>query len=664
MNIHLPRRRPGILIEVIAWSSLPLITILGIIFLNWNSIWGNDHRPLAVLLLALTIIYPLLAIVIFFWRIHGPLDKLIAASRAVANGDFGQQVVVRTGDEFEELADQFNAMSSSLRDSYTALQQRQERLDLILNGNNDGIFDWDLRANEIYVSPRWKAMFGYSDEDLAEPLKLWSSIVHPADAQRVANEILSQEAAPFYRLECRIRHKDNTYRWILVRGVALHDENGKPFRVAGSHTDITEHKHAQEALRQAYQTLEQRVDERTHEIERRQRVAEGLRDVLNILNSDRPLPEIMDYIVTQALHLLGCDAIALYRLDRQTNMLHIQASSGLEAKYVSGMAIPYGAAAVGMAARTKKPFTVPDTVAALPAWNAQAPAEQRALLPGLVERYHALMAVPLLVKEEVYGAIALYYTVGHEFSDEDVALAVSIADQAALAIESARLRETAEHNAVLAERSRLARDLHDAVTQSLYSVTLYAEAAARLLVAGQHVQAAEHLRELRETAQEALREMRLLIFELRPLILEQSGLAGALRARLEAVEARGGIQTELQIEGVQNLNCLPLSVQEELYHIAQETLNNILKHAGAQHVSVQLKSDAAATYLEISDDGRGFDPEASLAGGGLGLDGMLERAAGIGAKLVIESAPGKGSRVKIRVPLPSTVQAVPESADR
>jgi signal transduction histidine kinase len=216
-----------------------------------------------------------------------------------------------------------------------------------------------------------------------------------------------------------------------------------------------------------------------------------------------------------------------------------------------------------------------------------------------------------------------------------------------VAVENARLYDQAERSAAIAERSRLARELHDSVTQSLYSVNLYAEAAARLLLAGDNTTAASHLRELRDTAQEALREMRLLIFELRAPALEKSGLAAAIQARLDAVEGRGGVQAELQVEGEESL---PFAIQEELYHAVQEALNNALRHAKAQRVQVRLQFQDAATRVEICDDGLGFDPTVAGEGGGFGLRGMRERAQRIGGSLQIESAPGKGTKVSILVP--------------
>jgi signal transduction histidine kinase len=175
---------------------------------------------------------------------------------------------------------------------------------------------------------------------------------------------------------------------------------------------------------------------------------------------------------------------------------------------------------------------------------------------------------------------------------------------------------------------------------------LYAEATARLLTAGHIDAAAGHLRDLRDTAQEALREMRLLIFELRPPALE-NGLASALQNRLDAVESRGGLKTELHVAGKEAGS---LALHTELYHIALEALNNALKHANAQSVQVALRYEDAGIQLEICDDGIGFDPAIARLGGGLGLAGMRERAQRIGALLEVDSAVGKGTSILVRVP--------------
>jgi signal transduction histidine kinase len=212
-------------------------------------------------------------------------------------------------------------------------------------------------------------------------------------------------------------------------------------------------------------------------------------------------------------------------------------------------------------------------------------------------------------------------------------------------LESAHRMEKAL--AIAEERVRLARDLHDSVAQSLYSVTLYAEAAADLLDSGDTTTAARHLRDVRDTAQESLREMRLLVFELHRPALDKGGLGGALQARLDAVETRGGIHSELKIEGVENVARM---VQEELYSIAQEALNNALNHAHARNVRVFLRFTDAFAELEILDDGVGFKVSLDQQRGGFGILGMKERTQRIGGTFGITSEPGKGSKVSVLVP--------------
>jgi signal transduction histidine kinase len=213
--------------------------------------------------------------------------------------------------------------------------------------------------------------------------------------------------------------------------------------------------------------------------------------------------------------------------------------------------------------------------------------------------------------------------------------------------ENVRLRQLATEAAVIEERNRLSRELHDSVTQALYSQTLYAEAAARQLDAGTTEPAAEHVRQLRLTAQQALREMRLLIFELRPSALETDGFAAAVQARLESVETRTGLEAAVSIdEGVH----LTPEMENALYWIVQEALNNALKSAQAKKVKVSLSRKSNHMILQIADDGIGFDPGRSSTAGGLGLRSMQERAEKLGGQLKIESQPGAGTVVRVEVP--------------
>ena len=215
-----------------------------------------------------------------------------------------------------------------------------------------------------------------------------------------------------------------------------------------------------------------------------------------------------------------------------------------------------------------------------------------------------------------------------------------------------------EELAVLQERNRLARELHDSVTQSLHSATLLAEAGQRVAGTGDIERARGYLIRLGEISQQALKEMRLLVYELRPLALSGIGLEAALQQRLDAVERRSGVEVELSVE--EGLD-LPASVEEELYRIAIEALNNALKHAKPTLVTVTLriveKPDVPCVELIILDDGIGFDLALERDVGGLGLVSMRERIEKLGGDLTIISTPGEGTQVKACVNLKTPTQS-------
>ena len=257
------------------------------------------------------------------------------------------------------------------------------------------------------------------------------------------------------------------------------------------------------------------------------------------------------------------------------------------------------------------------------------------------------LTVPIKVKGKVIGILDVQSQSLNAFDDSDLIVLQSLADQTAIAIENARLYKQAQQLAVVQERNRLARELHDSVTQALYGITLHAEAAYRQLEAANTELVNEQLTELRDTAQEALREMRLLIFELRPSVVDIQGLVPALRARLEAVEERAGMRVDMNLD--EDLE-LTEHVQDGLYRIAQEALNNALKHAMANQIELNLSGTLSTVTLEILDDGVGFEPDNAIEGGGLGLDGIIERAELLKGELTIDSKPGRGTRIRIEVP--------------
>lgn len=262
-------------------------------------------------------------------------------------------------------------------------------------------------------------------------------------------------------------------------------------------------------------------------------------------------------------------------------------------------------------------------------------------------RTRAWLGVPLIIHDQVTGLLFLKHMDAGRYIESDIPRVQSFANFAAFAIENARLSEQAQQAAVSEERNRLARDLHDSVTQSLYGITLYANAAERALDSGEDQIGTQHLEELKRLASEATLEMRMLIFEMRPTILEDKGLAAALKARLDAVEARSEMQVKLDVRGERRL---PTQMELELYRIAQEALANISKHARATEVAVHLEFADDRVVMQISDNGLGFVLAQAQEKGTVGLHSMQERAAKLGGSLDISTSPQSGTTIRVEVP--------------
>ncbi|MCT4535101.1 GAF domain-containing sensor histidine kinase [Halodesulfovibrio sp.] len=221
------------------------------------------------------------------------------------------------------------------------------------------------------------------------------------------------------------------------------------------------------------------------------------------------------------------------------------------------------------------------------------------------------------------------------------------AGQASMALRNATLSEQSDKLVVAEERQRLGRELHDSVTQALYAVTLCADAANRSMSRGMQETAAEQLHALREMAQQAMRDMRSLIFDLHPPELENEGLGGAIQSRMNSVEIRSGLNAKLYVQGEERR--LTHSTEDELFRIALEALSNTTKHSRAQDVSVTLTYAPESVTMVITDNGNGFEID-QLPTGGMGLRNIRERAQKIHAKLTINSTKGVGTTITLIVP--------------
>ena len=259
----------------------------------------------------------------------------------------------------------------------------------------------------------------------------------------------------------------------------------------------------------------------------------------------------------------------------------------------------------------------------------------------------AAAVAPLRAHGRSLGILALWSDTADAFDGASLLL-TAIADQIGAAVDNIQLRQMTRQAAIIEERERLARDLHDAVTQTVFSAGLFAEAARESARAGDLALVERHTQSVVQRVYQALGEMRLLLFELRTETLAQLGLAGALRERLNAVEERANIATRLRVVGV---GALSLALEETFYRIALEALNNALHHGHPQRVSVTLRVADGYLILVVRDDGIGFRRRDAAQQGGMGLASMQKRIEKVGGIVRIVSRLGHGTRVEARAPL-------------
>jgi signal transduction histidine kinase len=398
------------------------------------------------------------------------------------------------------------------------------------------------------------------------------------------------------------------------------------------------------------------------------RLLSELGAILVVLNSDRSLQSILDYLVSEARGLLEAQACVLYHRDPDGRRVVIEAQSGLAGGWSAPMELPLttdgglGHPSLDAWILGAAPMVFSELADAdLSTMDGDVPVGDTAgaWYRTLAGPYRTLLSVPLVIKDATYGSLGFYYEAERQLSPAAVSLAVTFGSQVALAIENARLRLQAEQAAILQERSRLARDLHDSVTQSLYSLILVVEATRRLAEAGDLSQVQQAIARVGEIGQQTLREMRLLVYELRPSVLRREGLIRALGQRLETVERRAGVTAQLVVEGQPDLSP---ALEEQLYHLIQEALNNALKHAVASTVTVHLSycddesTDHRTLQVIVRDNGIGFDL-AAAAEGGIGLTSMRERTERLGGQLRIDTSPGQGTSVGVTLTLPPSEHA-------
>jgi signal transduction histidine kinase/HAMP domain-containing protein len=627
--------------------------------------------------------------VFFFFSLIRPLNVLLAGIRQVNAGDLSVEMPVRYRDEVGFLTQSFNEMVAvlcelvsslemqvaELKRTEDALQRTASQLSFLLEVDRGilaaqrpdaiaqttvahirqlfpcprvDVFLYDFEANEATLlasdlDTETELVVGWRG-----PLDQWQDVIETVRRDQVvvitdlptrgrgAEIVYAEGIHTFYAMPLISRGE-------LIGSINLAPDDPEMFtpeledtlcQVADQLAIAIQQARLYEQVQRYAGELEQHVADRTQELS-------VLYEVAAVASKSSNLDTTLTLSLELVLRTVGCDEGIVHLLDEGGNTLRLAVQQGLSADAM--------------------PLVSSVSVKGLEEWGDEygetvfvpSAASSSAEIAGPVwaRRY---VGIPMRAGGKVVGLLGVLRKMAQpRFSDEEIALLVSVADQVGAVAEGARLRERAEQAAVMEERQRLARDLHDSVTQSLYSLTLLTEGGRRLASSGDLGSIDDYFLDLGEIALQSLKEMRLLIHELRPLVLEREGLVGALQRRLDTVEGRAGVEARLlmagdSLEGEGKL-ALPASVEQDLYGIAQEALNNALKHAMATSITVWLRADGEGLELEVADDGRGFEPERAVDGGGLGLSTMRERATRLGGDLEIQSAPGEGTRVKVGI---------------
>jgi signal transduction histidine kinase len=361
-------------------------------------------------------------------------------------------------------------------------------------------------------------------------------------------------------------------------------------------------------------------------------------DAVLAIAGERSVDTVLQRIVHTARELVGARYAALGVPDGEGNFARF-ITSGMSEEEVEAMGpLPRTHGLLGATLESESSYRTVDI---------KDDPRFRGWWPAAHPQMGSFLGVPIVARGEVIGAFYLTdKEAAGEFDTEDQALIEMLAPHAAVAMENARLYERSRELSIVEERNRLARDLHDSLVQKLFGIVLAAQSAGTLLERDSGA-ARQQVERLQGLAQEAVVELRSLVFQLRPAEIETEGLGAALRKHVELLGRAHRAAISVELTGAPRLRP---GVDDEVFRIAQESLQNALRHARAEHIELSLDERPGGLRLTVADDGVGFDPEeAGLRSRSLGLTSMEERARALGARLRIDSAPGRGTTIALEV---------------
>ena len=502
-------------------------------------------------------------------------------------------------------------------------KEREQRYRSIFEIVSDGLIIHDLETDLVVeANPAACKMYGYARHDFIglHPI----SFIHPDSSNQYTKYVQAVQSQGVYVAQQVHLRRDGSKFYVELSG-SVYTDQGRSVLLSVVR-DVSQRV-------QSEQLLQQRVEARTREQSTLLEISQTLASVLELQPG---------LILDQLRVIIDYTHGGLFKLEDSTlTALAVRGPQPLE------RAMPFqirleNSETLAALFNGQRSSRIADVQSADPlARFLRSLLDDQASI--LLEGVHSWMWVPLAIKGRVIGAMGVAHVERNFFTAHHADLALTVANQAAITMVNAELYEQAHTLAALQERQRLARNLHDAVNQSLFSAGLIAEVLPRLWERAPD-EGRRSLEDLRRLTRGAQADMRLLLAELRPSTLTDAELGDLLHLLGNALAGRTNIPISVTVAGEGKL---PADVQVALYRLCQEGLNNIAKHAGASQVDIQLQYEMGAVELRIRDDGRGFDPEQAPPGH-YGLSMMRERATAVGARLSITSQPGHGTEIVIR----------------
>lgn len=392
--------------------------------------------------------------------------------------------------------------------------------------------------------------------------------------------------------------------------------------------EVADRERAEAEIQRMVQTLEQRVADRTEELA-------AFFDLVLLSGQPTSLTDIVEQALPRIIEVTRSQAVGIHLLDEDRSTLRLEAQLNLSDEDQARLqTVPLDPDFQQWLAQPNDPLVT----MCLSGLSVLPPA-------FCLSEFQSYLGAQIKIGQRIEGIISYFRFSAQGFGVDEVALGTALAELTGMVLETHELREHAEAMAVVEERQRLARDLHDSVTQSLYSLSLFSHSAREAAADGDADRLNTSLLALEQNTLHALREMRLLLYELRPADLEQEGLRKAIELRLNAVERRANLKLDVQLDEITGLS---FQQEVELYHIVVEALNNVVKHSAAARLTLHLTQTAENLHLQLTDDGQGFDPAQTR--GGMGLTNIRERVARLGGQLTISSDPQSGTRLEAVIP--------------